>query len=359
MIYTLNARGNVLLPVTVNMFNLTNSQYAKMVLDFHNEAIIKLANKGIDYNKLKSALIPVHKNRYEIALIFDSQIIDSDWYGNDVFEHVLPSLNKESTCSILCGDIIADYLPCELVYKILMHDMVKIHPTTFIHPTQYYVVYINNLTSLHKETIISSLNAYQAFVGYVDTTFMSIFKSLISRSLMSICIKHKDTMILRHEDDIDDNENINNCGYKFEKYGFKYISVKQMYYDLFLTYKIESILADQEDLDYSIKAIAPHYETRTNSIYVDKNKMEYLNLEKNGLMTKQNLIKCTSEDLASLINERINKTYFYNLEYIEKYSTPKFNVSLELETVEGKKRKVLVALKYSDNNDSFSLITMY
>ena len=88
-------------------------------------------------------------------------------------------------------------------------DYVQIHPTTFIHPTQYYVVYINNLTSLHKETIISSLNAYQAFVGYVDTTFMSIFKSLISRSLMSICIKHKDTMILRHEDDIDDNENIN------------------------------------------------------------------------------------------------------------------------------------------------------
>ena len=204
-----------------------------------------------------------------------------------------------------------------------MNDMVKIHPTTFIHPTQYYVVYINNLTSFHKETIISSLNAYQAFVGYVDTTFMSIFKSLISRSLMSICIKHKDTMILRHEDDIDDNENINNCGYKFEKYGFKYISVKQMYYDLFLTYKIESILADQEDLDYSIKAIAPHYETGTNS------------------------------------NDRINKTYFYNLEYIEKYSTPKFNVSLELETVERKKRKVLVALKYSDNNDSFSLITMY
>ena len=143
MIYTLNARGNVLLPATVNMLNLNNSQYAKMVLSVHNEAKSKLANKGIDYNKLKSALIPVHKDKYEIALVFDSQLIESDWYGNDVFEHVLPSLNKESTCSILCGDIIADYLPCEIVFQILMNDMVQIHPTTFRHPTQYFVVYIN------------------------------------------------------------------------------------------------------------------------------------------------------------------------------------------------------------------------
>ncbi len=358
MIYTLNARGNVLLPATVNMLNLNNSQYAKMVLDFHDEAKIKLANKGIDYNKLKSALIPVHKNRYEIALIFDSQIIDSIWYGNDVFGHVLPSLNKESTCSILCGDIIADYLPCEIVYTILMNDMVQIHPTTFRHPTQYYVVYINNLTSLHKETIISSLKAYHAFVGYVDTTFMSLFKSLISRSLMSICIKHKDTMILRHEDDIDDNENINNCGYRFEKYGFKFISVKQMYYDLFLTYKIESILADQEDLDYSIRAISPHYET-CNNIYVDKHKIEYLNDAKNGLMKKLNLKEYDSEDLQKLIGNQINNTYFYDLEYIKEYNTPKFNVSLELETIEGTKRKVLVSLKYSELKNSFELITMY
>ena len=219
--------------------------------------------------------------------------------------------------------------------------------------------YINNLTTLHKDTIISSLKNYSAFVGYVDTTFMSLFKSLISRSLISICIKHKDTMILRHEDDIDDNENINNCGYKFEKYGFNYISIKQMYYDLFLTYKIESILADQEDLDYSIKAIAPHYEIGTSSIYVDKNKMEYLNLEKDGLMEKLNLKDYTSDDLETLIRDQINNTYFYNLEYLEKFSTPKFNVSLELETIEGKKRKVLVALKYSDNIDSFNLITMY
>lgn len=49
MIYTLNARGNVLLPAIVNMFNLNNSEYAKMVIDIHDEAKIKLTKKGIDY----------------------------------------------------------------------------------------------------------------------------------------------------------------------------------------------------------------------------------------------------------------------------------------------------------------------
>ena len=358
MIYTLNARGNVLLPATVNMFNLNNSEYAKMVIDIHDEAKIKLTKKGIDYKKLKSALIPAHKDRYELALIFDSQLIDSDWYGNDVFEHVLPSLNKESTCSILCGDIIADYLPCETVHDILLNDMVQIHPTTFKYPTQYFVVYINNLSSLHKDTIITSLITYNAFVGYVDTTFMSLFKSLISRSLVSICIKYKDIMILRHEDDIDDDKNINNCGYRFEKYGFRYISIKQMYYDLFLTYKIESILADQEDLDYSIKAISSDYDT-CNKVYVDNKKIGYLNNAKNGLMKKLNLKEYNSEDLQNLIGNKISNTYFYDLEYIEEYRTPKFNVSLELETIEGTKRKVLVALMYSEQKNSFELITMY
>lgn len=359
IIYTLYARGNVLLPVTVKVFNLNNKQYAKMVLDAHKEAKIKLKEKGINYDDLKSALIPAHKDKYEIALVFDSTLIDSDWYGYDVFEHILPTLNKESTCSILCGDIIADNLSSDIVYKMMFSDMKQFHPTIFRHPTQYFVVYINNLTARHKDNIVSFLEFYAPFIGYVDTTLNGYFKSLISRTLVHLCIKHKDIIILQHEDDIEDKENINNCGYSFEKYGFKYISIKQMYFGLFLSYKIESLIADTEDLNYSMWAIAPNYEADTLNVYVDECKIQYLNTSKTNLMEKLNLKNYSSNELENLIKNQLDRTYYYNLEYLEQYNTPKFNVSLDLQTVDNKIRKVLVALKYSEQNNRFELITMY
>ncbi len=359
MIYTLDARGNVLLPVIVKTFNLNNKEYAEMVSNAFEEFKNKLSEKNINYDKLKSALIPAHKDKYEVALIFDSTLIDSSWYGYDVFEQILPVLNKESTCSILCGDIIADNLPLDTVYKIMFNDITQFNATKFMHPTQYFVVYINNLTASHKDAIIAKLKTYIPFVGYVDTTFTNYFKSLISRSLVHLCIKHKNIIILPHEDDLDDSQNVNNCGYDFEKYGFKYVSIKEMYYGIFLSYKIESIISDTEDLNYSMWSIAPNYQSSIFNVYVDERKIKYLNSEKSELMKKLGLKDYTAKEIEKLIKSQLEKTYFYNLEYLEEYSIPKFNVSLELETTNGEKRKVIVALKYSNQKNAFELITMY
>lgn len=359
MIFTLDARGNVLLPVIVKTFDLNNKEYAKMVSNAFEEFENKLSEKSITYDKLKSALIPVHKDKYEVAFVFDSTSIDSSWFGYDVFEQILPALNKDSTCSILCGEIIADNLPLDIVYKIMFSDIKQFHATSFRHPTQYFVVYINNLTESHKEAIITKLKRYIPFIGYVDTTFASYFKSLISRSLVHLCIKHKNIIILSHEDDLDDSQNVNNCGYSFEKYGFKYISIKEMYFSLFLSYKIESVMADVEDLNYSMWSIAPNYKPSTFNVHVDERKIEYLNRDKSELMKKLGLKSYTAKEIEELIKYQLDKTYFYNLEYLEGYSIPKFNVSLELETTSKEKRKVVVALKYSNQKNAFELITMY
>lgn len=133
-----------------------------------------------------------------------------------------------------------------------------------------------------------------------------------------------------------------------------------MYFGLFLSYKIESYFADPEDLKWSMNAIR----TSIPSVFklpisVIKKKLRYLKEEKATIMDRLGLKDYNEEDFSLLIKNCILKSNFYNLEYLEEYNVPKFNVSLELKTTEGKMRKVLVALKYSPLNNALELITMY
>lgn len=360
MIFTLDARGNILLPVIVNTFNLNNVQCTKVIFSEFAELKKKLQAKGIEYSKLKSALIPVHKDKKEVAFIFDSSLIQNNWYGNVAFQSILPALNKESTYSILCGDIIADTIPLEISKEIFFENLAQFHPTAFKHSTQYYVIYINNLSDAQFEAIIDALSSLAFFVGYADMTFSSRLKTILAYSLVHLGIKYKDMMILQHEADREDTENVNNCGYDFENYGFSVKSINNMYYGLFLSYKIEALFADPEDLKYSMNAIYSNVASAFElPVSVLEKKLLYLKEKKAAIMEKLGLQDYSTEELAHLIKDCIRRSYFYNLEYLEEYNVPKFNISLELKTLEGKMRKVLVALKYSPANMGLELITMY
>lgn len=360
MIFTIDGRDNVLLHLMINSFDLTNRECAEAIYGWLLELKEKLLNKQIEYDKLKSALIPVHKDRKEIAFIFDNSLIDEAWYGNVIFHSLFPALNKESTCSILEGDIIAGEIPLNMSKEIIFENLVQFNQTVFSHPSQYYVVYINNLSESQKNKIIETLCKRKFFIGYVDVTFSSRLKTLLAYSLICRCIKHKDIIILPHEYDCEDVENINNCGYPFEDYGFSVRSVNEMYYTLFLSYKIESGFAESLDLKYSINAIYSNVKSVFKlPVFISDEKLIYLKEKKTSIMEKLELMEITEKEISELIEENIKKGYFYNLEYLAEYNVPKFNLSLELKTKEGNLRKVLVALKYSIDKKKIELITMY
>lgn len=362
MIFTLDGRGNILLPLLFDTFQLGDENCAEIVQGMFEDLKKKLLCKGIEYSKLKSALIPVHKEKRETAFLFDTDVIKDAWYGNTIFRRLLPAFNKESTFSILAGDLIAETIPLRLCREIIFENLVQFHPTVFQHPTQYHVVYINNLSDDQHNKIVEALRHEKCFVGYVDMTFSGRLKTILANCLVPIGIKHRGTMILSHEDDREDSEDVNNCGYAFEDYGFSVKSISNMYFTLFLSYKMESIFADPKDLDYSINAINPFRASEPVfrlPVFVSEDKIQYLKENKSAIMEKLGLQDCSVEILSELIKDHIRKGYFYNLEYLETYRTPKFNLSLELKTTEGKLRKVLVALKYSFDNERLELITMY
>lgn len=81
--------------------------------------------------------------------------------------------------------------------------------------------------------------------------------------------------------------------------------------------------------------------------------------EKRNIFASLGLVDYTTDELRQVIVNRISQSYLYNLEYLEEYNVPKFNVSLELNMMSGGIRKVIVSLKYLIESNQLQIVTMY
>jgi hypothetical protein len=71
-IHTLNARGNVLLPLMREHFAFSDIRTFIEIQRFHRDFLDILRSKGIDYASLRSALTP-QPTKYEAALTVSYQ----------------------------------------------------------------------------------------------------------------------------------------------------------------------------------------------------------------------------------------------------------------------------------------------
>lgn len=149
-------------------------------------------------------------------------------------------MNKESTYSILVGDIIADSFDQDMIRHLLFINLEKYHETVYRHSSQYFVVYINNLTKHQINKILNTLVNEDYFIGYVDMTFGSFLRTVLAHCLAPHAIKHKNIILQPHETDRHDDDNINISFYPYEDSGFIIKSINSNYFSLMLSYKIES-----------------------------------------------------------------------------------------------------------------------
>ena len=106
-IFTIDARGNILLEVVQQTFGLTQQQMFSEINGLFRELLDVLAAKKIKYDNLKTALIPT-PDKNEGVLVFDSSNIKSPWYGLPIFKQIIPLFDTRSSHSVLCGDYIGD-----------------------------------------------------------------------------------------------------------------------------------------------------------------------------------------------------------------------------------------------------------
>ncbi len=183
-ILTLNTRSHVMLEVIRDEFGLSPEQMRREIAVLQADLLSILRSKSIDYTLLRSALTP-SIDRHEAAFFFDSQAFDSNLYGRETFNYLLPLLDPRSTQSILHGDLIGR--DQHLIFEILQESVTWARPFTFRHSALIYCVYVNSLTEPQLERIRTGLRSCPAYLGYINTTFDSrqsfFFQPLLAASL--------------------------------------------------------------------------------------------------------------------------------------------------------------------------------
>lgn len=367
MIYTFNTKDYLLYPIIKGHFELSDDEIYNDIMIGYEILIERLTKKGIDYNALKGALIPnQEKDKYETCLIIDTSLMDTMFHGYDVFKKIIPSLDKRCTCSILHGDyinIINNQARSQLWLKAIMNkELVRCNKSSFRSSDQYYIVYFNRLTGNQRWTIVENLLPYPWFTGFADLTYQSDFKTYLSAILSHAYVKCGKKIICAHPIDFPDEENENLIGYPFEENGYEVLSINEDSFGSFLNYKIESMYPDENDVSFSFNALFPKFDSLENlKLEIeDKKWEEYLTDTQDGkgkLLESIGYSHTEKERFRKEVYKKICSNYIFNLEKNE-HGTLKFNTCIELQTINGNKRRTKVALRYIPEDGEIYVITV-
>lgn len=358
-IFTLNSRGHIMLEVLRDHYGLVGARMKREIQHMHGQLVQVLAAKKIDYNDLRSALVP-GMDRHEALFIFDSQETGSSMYGRDVFNQLLPLLDPRTTQSILVGDLLGD--DQQLILEILRESMTLAKSFTFRHATLLYGVYVNNLSDAAVARIHNGLVSYQAYLGYIPTTFMSRAKIYASTTMAGFLLKKGKTLILAHEDDRPNTEDINITFYALERFGYKVASLQSNYFGIFLTYKIERPVlgGDNTDIEIALNSVSAQVlPLQDFAVLLDEAKHGYLLNEKLGKLKQAGLAAADRAQIEAIIQAKISASYIYNLKYLAEHNVMTFNIMLELGRSSGHPTRITAALEYKPELKTLREVTLH
>ncbi|MGY5780292.1 hypothetical protein [Rhizobium sp. LEGMi135b] len=360
-IHTLNARGNMLLEVTRDYFKVSASAMFREIQRLRQETEEALALKGIRYADLKTALVP-DRQRKEMALVFDWTAIESNSYGSAIFRKLIPLFDRNSNHSVLVGDYSGNRDIQDILFEAMQESVVLTREVEYQHSSQFFVVYINNLTEAMMLRFNEGLASWNAYIGYADATYASRFKLLLSTMLANAFLKYRMVILQGHEDDRPNTEDVNMCGYPFAEYGYTCRSIQAYLHGIMLSYKIERPVYPgfEVDTEFALNAISPTPQPLEEfSIEVEEAKLGYLKSAKSGSLARAGLEKVTGAELAALIRSKISASYIYNMSYDDAHNVSKFNVIIELPREGGATTRLLAAMEYKPDSQSLRLITLY
>ena len=361
-IFTLNARDNIVLDLSYK--NSSPEEIYEKVNNVFDMFIDSLESINIEYKKLKNSLIP-SKKRNEIALIFDIPISGFSVYDFNILSKVLPLLEKQSTHSFLIGDFTGERNRKEMLHSLFYEHINQINPTIYQYHNQYFLVYINNLSKTMVQNLIEGLQKYDYFTGYFDVTYSSKIKTYLSTILVPKFIKHKSVLVSLDpfETNIIDEIEVDDPACDYKEFGFACKYVHSSFYHIFLCYKIErKIIKDFEtDINFSLNILSSSFIDLTDcDIEIEPSRLNYLHKKKTANIERAGLLNLSVVELTELIKKKLESNYIYNLSFLEKHNTLKFNIINEVPRIDSNKlMKLLIVLKYKPEERKLELITMY
>lgn len=357
-IYTVNSRDNIIFDLLKQMGSNDLEIYNSIISSFQQTKEV-LKKKDINYSSLKNALVP-NDNKNEICLFFDSQkTANSGIYGVEIMNKFLPFLKLIDTCSVFHGDYVFWGEHGEENIKELENKINYVNQTE-LRKTRIFCIYINNLNNNFLEKINKSLSEYSAYVGYADVTCRSKFKWLLSFMLGSF-IKHKEFIIMGHEDDRDNDENVNMSIYPLEENGFKIRSIQSILFDIFLSYKIERpvFLGFKIDEEISLLVLCGISDSLENYNFVIKDeKFKYFKDQHGDSFKNAHIDSLDINELVLLIKDNINKNYIFNFKHARD-GAKCFATIIEILREKKNNYRLTVAMKINTDDKVIEVTSMY
>lgn len=358
-IWTLNARDSLMLDVVRAYFGLSDGQMRAKVIGAVRSVTDALETKGVAYADLRTALTP-QKDKTELALMFDVTKIKSRWYGRDVAMQVLPLLDRDLYCSLLSGDMVIKNQTRGL--RLITAHVQGSKPLNIRTTDQLYCVYVNNLSALAAKALVTGLQAYRPFAGYIDTSTSSAMKDWLSTTLTMAYLKCGRFVINGHEDDAEPTGNYNRLGWPWEEAHFQLRSIADQYAHLLLAYKIERrTLPGETDTFHALTAISGTGSDLTDMpVLVEAAKGRFLRGAHGDSLANAGLSDLPDQGIAALIKDRIGQSYIYNLRYLEEHGTSLCNIMLEVQNAtHSTPTRLVAALEFQARENTLRLVTLF
>ncbi|MEV7135845.1 hypothetical protein AB0N24_23545 [Arthrobacter sp. NPDC093128] len=355
-ILTVNARADFGLLAARFAYQMRTDQFGPFIRAHHALLEEELASAGVIYGELGPALVPSTK-RQEMALLFNVDLVDDPGYGEAITRMFLPLLGKETTLSVMVGDIL---LAPAATRELALYSGFVSSPSLAWGQQYIYCVYLNNLAEAQREALHRELCAYPSYLGYVPTTYGSGFRDLAGSLLGTSFIKNKRRIIVDHGGDEPMVSNSNETGLPFEEHGFEIVSVNNILFGPLLSYKIQTEVLPhyREDVLVSLNAISDiPLPLEGFEILIPEAKFGYLTTAKGQILKIAGLDGHSREELASVLRSQLENDYIYRLQHNQD-KTVQFTLVLELPREGAHPIKVAVGLKYFPEKQALSLVTL-
>lgn len=254
-------------------FSMSNNDFLNYILDCFKELEIKLNDNNIDYNDLKSALIPPDgKRHFDFLFVFDYSKCDDCFLGDLIFKKLLRILGnksfKDTNTSIFSGDLLFDNTGYkEIINYINKYNIKKIEPFK----SDYFVVLMSNITKNNCKKINDIFQHEEYYVGFLNITFKN---DLAKANLLlpSFGLKTRDKFIMSVPE-----EGELRLFSNFLPKELKPVFIIDYLFDSFLTYNYQTTIYDGNE-DFTNYILNPNNAEnfKKYSLVVEESKYNYL-----------------------------------------------------------------------------------
>ena len=191
---------------------------------------------------------------------------------------------------------------------------------------------------------------------------MSRAKIYVSTTMAGFLVKKGRTLIMAHEDDRPNTEDVNITLYELEQFGYKVASLQSNYFGIFLTYKIERPVlgGDKTDIEIGLNAVSAQVlPLQDFAVILEEAKHGYLVNKKLGKLKQAGLEAADRVQIEAIIQAKISGSYIYNLKYLAQHNVITFNIMLELGRSNGLSARLTAALEYKPEQKILRVVTLH